>query len=198
MIYLKASFLKRVCAFFVDSLILSVIIGVITMGFSNNTSEISSKLLELSNNYSSGEVTDEEFINEYSELNYELQKSGIITNVVNLVMYVGYFVIFGYLNKGQTLGKKLFKIKVANKEGDVPSIWNMLVRSLFIYGIITLLYCVILINIIDKMSFLIGFLIVYYIEAIFIMIAFFMVLYKKDGRGLHDMIAGTNVIEEVK
>lgn len=168
------------------------------MGFSNNTSEISSKLLELSNNYSSGEVTDEEFINEYSELNYELQKSGIITNVVNLVMYVGYFVIFGYLNKGQTLGKKLFKIKVANKEGDVPSIWNMLVRSLFIYGIITLLYCVILINIIDKMSFLIGFLIVYYIEAIFIMIAFFMVLYKKDGRGLHDMIAGTNVIEEVK
>ena len=27
---------------------------------------------------------------------------------------------------------------------------------------------------------------------------FFMVTYKKDGRGLHDMIAGTNVIEEVK
>ena len=40
--------------------------------------------------------------------------------------------------------------------------------------------------------------IVGYVEFFVIIVSFFMVTYKKDGRGLHDMIAGTNVIEEVK
>ena len=34
-----------------------------------------------------------------------------------------------------------------------------------------------------------------YIETFFIVVSFFMVLYRKDKRGLHDMISGTKVID---
>ena len=74
----------------------------------------------------------------------------------------------------------------------------MIVRSLLIYGIFTLLYSIVFVNILDKYIFTYGYMLIDYITVIFVMIAFFMILYRKDGRGLHDVIARTYVIEEVK
>ncbi len=106
--------------------------------------------------------------------------------------------MFATLNKGQTLGKKLLKIKVVNKDGEKPSIWNMLLRSLFIYNIVSALFSIIFVNILSVNTFTYIYTIVGYVEFFVIIVSFFMVTYKKDGKGLHDMIAGTNVIEEVK
>lgn len=198
MIDLKASFIKRLGAFIIDTMILSVIFSLITMGFNTDTSDINKELTTILKQYKESEITIEEYSDKVTNLNYELQKSSIIINTVNVVLYVGYFIVFGYLNKGQTLGKKLCKIKVVSKDNNIPSIWNMIVRSIFIYGIVTLLFSIIFINILNNKIFTYGYTIITYIESIFIIICFFMVLYKKDGKGLHDLMAKTYVIEEVK
>lgn len=195
---LKASFIKRLGSFVIDTMILSVIISLVTMGFTNNTNDINKELTSILEQYESSEITIEEYSDKVTNLNYELQKSSVIINIVNIVLYVGYFIVFGYLNNGQTLGKKICKIKVVNKDGDRPSIWNMIVRSLFIYGIATLLFSVIFVNILNSKIFTYGYTIITYVETIFMMICFFMLLYKKDGKGLHDLMAKTRVIEEVK
>ena len=195
---MKASFAKRLGAFIIDSLILSFVFAVITMGFKLDTKSITEEVNNILEQYESGEITIEEYLDKTLELNYELQKSSLVVNSLNIVLYVGYFIVFGYLNKGQTIGKKICKIKVVNKKNDKLSIWNMLVRSLFIYGIFTLIYSVIFVNIFNKEIFGYSYVIVSYLEIIFMTVVFFMVLYKKDGRGLHDIIANTNVIEEVK
>ena len=198
MIGLKASFIKRLGAFLIDSFILSFIITLISMGFNKNTNDINKEINELLEQYQNGEVTIEEYADKFISLNYELQKSSLSSNVLNITFYVGYFMIFGYLNKGQTIGKKICKIKVVNSSGDNPSIWNMVVRSLFIYGLFTLLFSVIFVNVLNTKVFTTGYLIITYIDSIIMIICLFMVLYKKDGRGLHDIIARTNVIEEVR
>lgn len=196
---MKASFIKRLGAFILDITILSVIFSLITIGFNMNvTDNINKEINGVLEQYQNNEITIEEYTDKVIELNYELQKSSLLTNLVNIVLYIGYFIVFGYLNKGQTLGKKICKIKVVNVNGDVPSIWNMLVRSLFIYGIFTLLFSVLFVNILSTKIFTYSYTIVTYVEAIFAMISFFMVLYRKDGKGLHDTIAKTYVIEEVK
>jgi len=195
---LKASFIKRLGAFVIDTFMLSIVFALITMGFSIDTSDINKELTTVLEQYENGEVTIEEYTDKVIDLNYELQKSSFVTNILDIVLYVGYFIVFGYLNKGQTLGKKICKIKVVNGNGDSPSIWSMVIRSLFIYGMFTLLYSVMFVNILNKEIFTYSYVVVNYIEIIFMAIAFFMVLYKKDGRGLHDLMAKTNVIEEVK
>ena len=195
---MKASFAKRLGAFIIDSVILSIVFAIITMGFKLNTKDINDEVTNTLEQYESGEITIEEYLDRTLELNYELQKSSMVVNSLNIVLYVGYFIVFGYLNKGQTIGKKICKIKVVNNKDDKLSIWNMIVRSLFIYGIFTLLYSVIFVNILNKEMFGYSYVIVSYLEIIFMITAIFMVLYKKDGRGLHDIIANTNVIEEVK
>lgn len=198
MIYLKASFIKRILAFLIDSFILSIVFTVITINFNDNSDNISNKLMETLEQYQNNEITMEEYTDSVVDSNYQLQKSSVPTNALQVVLYVGYFIVFGYLNKGQTVGKKLCKIKVVNKDGNLPSVWNMIVRSLLIYGIFTLLYSIVFVNILDKYIFTYGYMLIDYITVIFVMIAFFMILYRKDGRGLHDVIARTYVIEEVK
>lgn len=195
---MKASFIKRLGAFIIDTMILSVIFSLVTIGFNSNTSDINKELTDILEQYENSEITIEEYSDKVIDLNYKLQKSSLGVNTLEVVLYVGYFIVFGYLNKGQTLGKKLCKIKVVNKNGDKPSIWNMVVRSLFIYGIATLLFSIIFVNILNSEIFSYGYTVITYVESIFIIICFFMILYKKDGRGLHDIIAKTNVIEEVK
>lgn len=195
---MKASFIKRLGAFILDTMILSVIFSLVTMGFTNDNNNINKELTSILEQYENSEITIEEYSDKVTNLNYELQKSSLIVNIVNVVLYVGYFIVFVYLNKGQTLGKKLCKIKVVSNDGDRPSIWSMIIRSLFIYGISTLLFSIIFVYILNSEIFTYGYTVVTYLEAIFMIICFFMVLYKKDGKGLHDLMAKTKVIEEVK
>ena len=188
---MKASFFKRMGAFILDYFIVIFIVSLITMGFnSNKTNDLTDKMSKLLSDYQNGEITIDEY---KDEINYELQKSNLTSNIVSVTLYIGYFVVFATLNKGQTLGKKLLKIKVVNKDGEKPSIWNMLLRSLFIYNIVSALFSIIFVNTFTYIYTIVG-----YVEFFVIIVSFFMVTYKKDGRGLHDMIAGTNVIEEVK
>ena len=196
---MKASFFKRMGAFVIDYFIVLVIASLITMGFNTNkNNDLNSQMNQLISDYQNEKITIDEYKDETYKLNYELQKENIIVNIVTITLYIGYFVVFATLNKGQTLGKKLLKIRVVNKNNDKPSIWNMLVRSLFIYNIISILFSTVAVNLLNINTFTYIYTTLGYIEYFVIIISFFMVIYKKDGRGLHDMIAGTNVIEEVK
>ena len=196
---MKASFFKRMGAFVIDYFIVLVIASLITMGFNTNkNNDLNNQRNQLISDYQNEKITIDEYKDETYKLNYELQKENITVNIVTITLYIGYFVVFATLNKGQTLGKKLLKIRVVNKNNDKPSIWNMLVRSLFIYNIISILFSTVAVNFLNINTFTYIYTALGYIEYFVIIISFFMVIYKKDGRGLHDMIAGTNVIEEVK
>ena len=196
---MKASFFKRMGAFVIDYFIVLVIASLITMGFNTNkNNDLNNQRNQLISDYQNEKITIDEYKDETYKLNYELQKENITVNIVTITLYIGYFVVFATLNKGQTLGKKLLKIRVVNKNNDKPSIWNMLVRSLFIYNIISILFSTVAVNFLNINTFTYIYTALGYIEYFVIIISFFMVIYKKDGRGLHDMIDGTNIIEEVK
>ena len=91
---------------------------------------------------------------------------------------------------------EIVKIKVVNDKGERPSIWNMVIRGLLIYGIVTTLYRTISINFLDMEKFNYSVSVISAIESMIIIVSILMMLYKKDGRGLHDIIAKTNVIRE--
>lgn len=192
---MKASFFKRVSAYVIDYIIIMIALLGITASMSIG-SDITDDINELTNEYRNGEITIEEYTEKVLPLNYELTKRKLPANIATVVVFIGYYVIFAYFNKGQTLGKKICKIKVVNIDGNKPSIWNILIRSLFIYGIITSLYSVISINFLNMKDFNYSVSVVSVVESMILIICTLMMLYKKDGRGLHDIIAKTNVIGE--
>jgi len=193
----KAIFFRRLGAFIIDYFIVILILSIVTMGFKND-SDLIKKTDDLVNSYVNEEITLEEYNKSIIDINYRLQKNNVFINGISCILYIGYFVVFSFLNKGQTLGKKILRLRVVSKDKEIISIGRIFVRSLFIYGILSSLYSCIFVNFFNPNMFNTGSILISYIETLFIVICFFMILYRKDKRGLHDVIAGTKVIGEVK
>ena len=191
-----ASFLDRSFAFIIDLLIISLLISVICSGISNDT-ELTTRISELETKLVSGEVMSDEIMEEYTDLIYDSQKSMILTSSINIALYFAYFVVFQFMNNGQTFGKKLLKLKIVSSDDGNVSMLRMLIRYLFIVNIFSGLFNIILLFVLPKNIYLMTYLSLTSIESIFMIMSLLFVLYRKDKRGLHDLMAKTKVIKEV-
>jgi len=141
------------------------------------------------------EITSDEYLEEYGKLIYDMQKSSVVVSIVTISATIAYFIVFQYLNKGQTIGKKLLKLKV-KENGNNPSLRAIIIRTVMVNNIFSGLLGIILLYILNKNNYYRGYSIVSSIETIFIFISVLFILYRKDKLGLHDIIAKTEVIEE--
>lgn len=194
---MKSTFFERLLSYFIDAVLLSLIASLICMGLPNKSTEAEKKLNDLSNKLMNSEITSETYVEEYSEVMYDYQKDSLIPNAVSLALTIGYFVVFQYMNKGQTLGKKLLHIRVVDNKDEKPiSIGRGLVRSLIILSIFSSTANILFIYLLNKNTYFIAYGLIGSLEFFFILLTIIFILYRKDGRGLHDMMANSKVIKE--
>lgn len=191
-----ASFFDRLGCYLLDVLLIFAISSVISVFIPSKGSDINKEITSLTEKYTNGEVGSEAFINEYQDLMYKYQKENYLTTVISVGLNFIYFVVFAYFNKGQTIAKKLTNIKVVdNKTGERPKFWQMLVRNIFIYSLLSNIIILILLFT-SKNNFIYCYMLVGGFDLMFVMITVMFVLYRKDKRGLHDMMACTKVVKE--
>ena len=85
---------------------------------------------------------------------------------------------------------------VDNETNNPANMKQIILRSLFIYNVISMILSILLVYIIPKNNYFVGVSLITIIESIFIIITTIMVVYRKDKRGLHDIIGKTKVISE--
>ena len=73
---------------------------------------------------------------------------------------------------------------------------NLLIRTLILHGIAVNLISLILILIINKSSFLYVNNVLNYLQYLVLVTILFMVILTKNGRGLHDVLSNTIVVNE--
>ena len=194
---MKASFFERLGAYIIDTILIGIIASLICYSLPKPENNVEEIISSLNQKYTSGEITTNEFYNEYNKLLYQNQKKTVTQTCVSLVLTIGYFVVFQYMNKGQTLGKKLLNIRVVDKDTTKPpTIAKGLVRSLIILGILSTVINLITVSLTNQKTYISSYYIVSTIETIFILVSVILVIFKADGRGLHDIMAGTSVIKE--
>ena len=192
-------FFKRLLAYIIDAILVTIISTSICMALPNKDKENEERLEELATKLMENKVTSDEYLQEYKDITYDSKKNTMLEAGISLALTLAYFVGFQYLNKGQTLGKKVFNLRVVDNDTKKPaSIPKGLLRSIFIFSTISSVLSLILIKLVAKSTFMNVYLTAEEIETVFIIITAIMVLYRKDGRGLHDMIAGTMVVVEEK
>lgn len=130
--------------------------------------------------------------------NYILGKISISDTIITLVCTLLYFGVLQYLLKGQTIGKKILKLKVVSASEKNINIINYLLRSLIVNNVLLNVIGVIFLFFSSKSTYLnvdnILNTIVGLVEAIII----FLVLTREDQRGLHDLLFNTKVISTTK
>ena len=194
----KATFFKRFMAQIIDMFIIGLIIGIITMGFSTSRIErLDSELINLMDSYTSGEITSDKYIDDYIDIMYDINKASFNNNLVYLVICVGYFLIFQFLNKGATIGKKIMHIRVVSNDGGDAGFVQMFIRTSIINEIIPISMLLILVMVSSGGLFFIFYSMISVIENIFVIICIFMILYRSDKLALHDMMSKSMVIDEV-
>ena len=99
---------------------------------------------------------------------------------------------------GRTPGKMLMKIEVKDKNGENPSLLKSFVRTIFISRAFADIITLIMVNSMKKSTFI---KVNNYVDMILIFLWLacpFIAMFREDGRGLHDLIAGTIVVNKRK
>lgn len=193
--------IKRLFAYLIDIMIVGFVASALANidvinpyinEYMESYEKFSEKLSSINGENANEVISSDAFIIQYkSTLKYSIYSTGI-----SFVCYILYFVGFQKWNKNQTVGKKLMKLKIINKDSsDNINVWQYLVRTLILYNLIfgSINVCLSLwLN--NKLFFTMS-MIVSIIGYVITYLCYAMILFRKDGKGLHDLISKTEVVE---
>ena len=126
-----------------------------------------------------------------NEITYKLDRNNIVGASIHIVLTVLYFVFFQKFNNGQTLGKKIMKIKI---DGNL-TLFKYFIRSVILHNILINLLKIIFILILKKENYILASNILYVGTLLIEVTIIVMVTMRQDHRGLHDLITGSSVVK---
>lgn len=198
---------SRIIAYLLDILFVYIVLSmVINIKFINPTYDKYNKaredLLKITENTDIEDDTEYlDTLKDMANIFRDLNKYGVVYNLATGIIIIAYFGLFQKFNNGQTLGKKIMKIKVFSNDGNNVSLGKSIIRLLplqFIYvgGIIPCVILSLFPFILNSISFIIcyfAFVILFNLLNLANLLCF---LLRKDGKGIHDLIAKTQVVNE--
>ena len=204
--------LKRIIAYLIDILIVSIVVTPFInikainpyIDDYNTYYEEYTELIEDANN---GDIdtNSDEYKDKVIDLNYKIAEYKVVNSSISVVSLIIYFVIIQYFLKGQTIGKKILKLRIVSNKDKELNIGNYFVRSLILNNIIFSIILIGGVYLLGKTSYYNLSMVISYLQLLVMSIIILMVVLRRDNRGLHDIIAGTKVIstevineEEVK
>lgn len=195
---MPAQFNKRFFAYIIDIFIVLVIANLITMfiPISEKTQDYYKELQTTQKKMYDKEIDVKEYTDMVLEDNYNISKGTVLISLTSIIIYILYFVVYQVYNNGQTVGKKLMKIKVKSITDESLSINTMLFRALIIYGIAANIINLILILLLKKELYLSISNTISIIQSLIVIISVFMILFSKQKRGIHDIITKTEVVNK--
>lgn len=194
---MNSGLFKRLVAYILDIIIVSMILNFAFFIVPSND-----KMIEARNNLdnltaSFGKVDSKEFLELYQDYNYEYSSSSSLHSIVSITVYILYFIVFQYMNKGATIGKQILKIRVVKDNEEELQINDFIIRAFIINFLLFDLIEVFLILTVSKGIYQNIIFMLSLIQIILVIVSSFMVIYRKDKRSLHDILTNTRVLNEV-
>ncbi len=194
---IKALFSQRFVAFMIDLILVSFITSLVTAIIPTNSSidKLYDQQVKIVENYTAGKITMQEYVNQLVDINYDIAKQTGIITLVSIAISLLYYVLYVYKNDGQSIGKKMMKIKIQKKDKDKELTMNdLLFRTMILQGTLVSIigFCTILF--LDKDTYLATNSLLNLIQYSILIISFFLIAFTKERQGLHDMVAKTEVV----
>lgn len=194
--YESATFVQRLCAYIIDLLLIGILGSFIAYPFTNydKIDSLKEKQNVLAEKFVNNDVALEEYAVESANIVYSQAKySGPIT-IVNIAMYILYYVVFQIYCSGQTIGKKLLGIRVISTTDEDLTMNQMIFRTLIANSVLLDFLSIIFIIFLSKDIYISCFALFSLIQNIIIIISIFTVMFGKEGLAVHDRLCHTKVI----
>ena len=112
----KARFVERFLAFIIDMLIVSIASSLLSYPFISSTSrenqeKLANETQQIIEDYSKEKIDTKTYFVKASDISYDIARENGLSTIIGIFISCLYFIVFQFMNDGQTLGKRLFKIK---------------------------------------------------------------------------------------
>lgn len=189
--------LKRIIAFVIDIVIVSLVVSLINLlpldPYKDKYKDAYEKYNEVVQKSAEDEKND--YKNEIIELNYEVYKYRTYSSMFSATALILYFGVLPLVMNGQTLGKKIMKLRVVSNNEKKLNFWKYLIRIVILNNIWLSLINIGAVYVVSGVKFYYVTYVISMLSSLIYMLNLIMVMFRKDNRGLHDMVAGTKVIE---
>lgn len=194
--YQKAYFFPRFLAYVLDFVIVTMISTLVLniVPQDKNYKVYLDEYQKIQAEFMAQDITSEEYVNKSVDVIYDLDYSNVLPMIIEVVILILYYIVFQFYNKGQTLGKKLLKIRVVSSNYEDASMNQLIFRAFVIPAIISKMVIIALVLFMGRDTYYYGSFTVQGIQAGLLIISIFMVMYSRSGRGVHDCLAKTTVI----
>lgn len=188
--------LKRIIAFVIDIVIVSLVVSLINLlpldPYKDKYKDSYEKYNEVVQKSTEDEKND--YKDEIIELNYEVYKYRTYSSMFSAAALILYFGVLPLVMNGQTLGKKIMKLRVVSNNEKKLNFWKYLIRIVILNNIWLSLINVGAVYVVSGVKFYYVTYVISMLSSLIYMLNLIMVMFRKDNRGLHDMVAGTKVI----
>ena len=194
----KPYFFPRLVAYIIDVTLVSIVCSGILFLFpkNENYSKYLKEYQEVQTNFIDNKIEADEYIHKVADITYDIDYSNVLSMIVEVVLLILYFIVFQFYNKGQTFGKKLMKLRVVNNNGNELTLNQVTCRALIIDSILINLFMIAALLFLGRNYYYYASLSLQILSGIIIFVTLMMIFFRKDGRGLHDVVTGTKVIQE--
>ena len=194
----KPYFFPRLVDYIIDVTLVSIVCSGILFLFpkNENYSKYLKEYQEVQTNFIDNKIEADEYIHKVADITYDIDYSNVLSMIVEVVLLILYFIVFQFYNKGQTFGKKLMKLRVVNNNGNELTLNQVTCRALIIDSILINLFMIAALLFLGRNYYYYASLSLQILSGIIIFVTLMMIFFRKDGRGLHDVVTGTKVIQE--
>ena len=196
----KVKIYKRVLAFLIDFIIVGIFSALIIylLPYNEKYQETIKQNEVLQELVLSKQIDNQDYVSNSVKITYNSYKYGLLENGISVGIMILYFTLFTYFNHGKTIGKMIMRYQVSSKDGNDPSFVGSLVRSLLLTRAFGDIITIILVLSLSEAKFVS----IYNYFDMGITIVWltcpFISMFREDGRGLHDLVAKTIVLDKRK
>lgn len=185
---------KRFIAYLIDVFVVVIICSILySIAPDKKIDEFNHQLNNYNEQMLNHEIGFKEYISDYVKVGYEIDKTRIIRSGISIMIFIIYFIIIPLINGGYTLGLKIMNLKLS---GNL-SVKNLIIRNIITVGLLYMILSVLVIHMFSYKYYFILMSILSFIQFLLVIISIFMIIYRRDKKGLQDVLSNT-FVEEVK
>lgn len=194
---MNVNFLKRFLAYLIDIILVGTIMGIISTIFTTkNATVLSNQFLELNEQVINTKLDFGIYYSRVADITLSLDRENFMINIINCVIIILYFVVLPLYKNGQTLGKKIFKIKIVREDKEDLTANELIIRNIVVNGLLNTFLAFCLVFLLSGFEYFTITSILGFIQFVLVVVSACMIIFRKDKKGLHDIITKTKVVYE--
>lgn len=186
---------KRLMSYIIDIIIVFIFITLVNYFIKVDSTKLND-LKQLNDSIRGSLISLSEYFHKYADIIKSIDTINIFKTVINSIIIFGYFLIVPFINKGSTIGQHIFKIKVVDELGGDVTLIGLIRKNLIINGLAYTIITIIMLFFLPSFYYFIGISLLGLIQIIVVIISAFMVIYRRDKKGLQDIFSYTMIIEK--